>query len=80
MTFYKTIDIATGQDIFINPKLIEVYIYNSRTVRIRFSSGLWREIDKSDFENMMILEGADEYWSTPHTTVSQLTILTKSLC
>ena len=57
INFYKTIDITTGEDIFINPKLIEVYTYNDRKVRIRFSSGLWREIYKSDFENMMILEG-----------------------
>ena len=61
MKFYKTKDKQTGQDIFINPKLIEVYIYNSKTVRIRFSSGLWCEIDKFRFENMMILEGAREY-------------------
>lgn len=35
------------------------------------------DIDKSDFENMMILEGAKEYWNTRHTIEYQLTIKTK---
>lgn len=77
MNFYKSIDIATGKEIFINPKLIEKYTYNCEYVRIRFSSGLWSEIDKSDFENMMCLEGVMEYWNTRHTIEYQLTIKTK---
>ena len=61
MNFYKSIDIATGKEIFINPKLIEKYTYNCEYVRIRFSSGLWSEINKSDFEDMMHMEWALQY-------------------
>lgn len=42
-----------------------------------FKSGEYADVNQSDFENMMILEGAREYWNKQHTTASQSTTLIK---
>lgn len=73
MRFYKLSDISTNYDIYVKPKHIELYVYHDKDVEyveIRFTSGEYADVNKSDFENMMILEGADEYWNAPHTTES----------
>lgn len=61
MTFYKLKDISTNYDIYVNPKHIELYVYHNTHVEIRFTSGGYADVNQSDFLNMMILEGADEY-------------------
>lgn len=72
MRFYKLRDIS-NYDIYVNPKHIESYLYHNKDVEyveIRFTSGEYAEVYLSDFENMMILEGVDEYWNTQHTIES----------
>lgn len=80
MRFYKLRDISTNYDIYVNPKHIELYVYHKDVeyVEIRFNSGRYADIKQSDFENMMFLEGADEYWNAPHTTELQSITLIKS--
>lgn len=58
MTFYKL------RDIYVDPKHIELYVYHNQDVEyveIRFTSGEYADVNQTDFENMMILEGAREY-------------------
>lgn len=61
MTFYKLQDISTNYEFYTNPKHIELYVYHENYVKIRFTSGQYANVDKSDFEHMMIIEGAYEY-------------------
>lgn len=64
MRFYKLRDISTNYDIYVNPKNIELYVYHNKYVEyveIRFKSGEYADVSQTDFVNMMILEGADEY-------------------
>lgn len=61
MNYYKLLDFSFYENVYVNPKNIETYKYNKNSVRVRFTSGLYGEFSKSDFSNMMILEGADEY-------------------
>ena len=71
MRFYKLRDISTNYDIYVNPNHIELYVYHYQDVKyveIRFTSGEYAEVNQTDFENMMFVEGAEEYWNTPHTT------------
>lgn len=60
MNFYKLTDYDTGEEIYVNPKFIEYYVYNDHNVLI-VTHSLHMRCFKSDFLNMMILEGADEY-------------------
>lgn len=61
MNFYKLLDTECGLDVYINPKAIEYYVYHETTVEIYLCSKEYMYVDKSDFINMMILEGAREY-------------------
>ena len=64
MRFYKLRDITTNYDIYVNPNHIESYVYHDEDVEyveIRFTSGGDAEVNLSDFENMMYVEGALEY-------------------
>ena len=61
MNFYKVLDTECGLDVYINPKSIEYYIYNETSVEIYLHSKEYMNVDKSDFTNMMVLEGAREY-------------------
>ncbi len=61
MAFYKLTDIFSHDDIYVNPNHLEMYEYCNGYVLIRFVSGKYEYVDKSDFENMMFLEGVDEY-------------------
>lgn len=61
MNFYKLTDIFNHDDIYVNPSHIEMYEYCNGYVLIRLVSGKYEYVDKSDFENMMHLEGAFEY-------------------
>lgn len=78
MTFYKLQDISTNYEFYTNPKHIELYVYHENYVKIRFTSGKYANVDKSDFEHMMIIEGAYEYWNTQHTIALLSITLTKS--
>ena len=67
MNFYKLKDIETGQDTYVNPKMIEYYMYVDDHVQIETSS-MYMRVSLEEFEYMMILEGIEEYWNTQHTT------------
>ena len=67
MNFYKLKDIETGQDTYVNPKMIEYYMYVNDHVQIETSS-MYMRVSLEEFEYMMILEGIEEYWNTHHTT------------
>lgn len=61
MTFYKLLDVDCKEDIYVNPKQIERYTCYEYVVEIRFTSGVINNVSKSDFYNMLILEGVDVY-------------------
>lgn len=65
MTFYKLKSIENGKDIYINPNLIICYFYvndkDDSDVNIIFNSGDYATVSKSDFENMLILEGIEQH-------------------
>lgn len=71
MNFYKMKSIDNGKEIYLNPKLIICYYNEDSTkdsnVIIIFNGGDYVTVSKSDFINMMVLEGAREYWHTQHT-------------
>ena len=71
MNFYKLTLVEDGKDIYVNPKSIMCYIYEDNNVDIFLNGGDYITVDKSDFENMMILEGAREYWNTQQSTEFQ---------
>lgn len=71
MTFYKLTLVEECKDIYVNPKSIMCYIYEDNNVDIFLNGGDYITVDKSDFENMMILEGAREYWNTQISTEFQ---------
>ena len=60
MNFYKLTDIITHDEIYLNPKKINFYVYTNDGVMIDTDS-IRIEVSKVDFTNMMILEGVDEY-------------------
>ena len=60
MNFYKLLDIETGEDLYINPKSINFYEYMSDGVLVDTSSVRILTLE-ADFENMMLLEGANEW-------------------
>ena len=60
MNFYKISDIETGEDLYVNPKHIVFYMRTDDGVLI--DNGSVRILtSESDFQNMMILEGAKEW-------------------
>ena len=61
MNFYKLLDIELGSDVYINPKYIQYYVYHETSVEIYLLSKEFIHVDKSDFTNMLILEGVNEY-------------------
>lgn len=61
ITFYKLLDVDCKENIYVNPKHIERYTCYEYFVEIRFTSGVINNVSKSDFHNMLILEGIDEY-------------------
>ena len=61
MRFYKLLDTECGLDVYINPKSIKYYTYHETSVEIFLRSKEHMFVDKSDFKNMLILEGVDEY-------------------
>ena len=69
MNFYKLLDIELGSDVYINPKSIEYYVYRDTYVEVYLHTQQYMHVDKSDFTNMLILEGVDEYWQTTLTTI-----------
>ena len=69
MNFYKLLDIECGVDVYINPKSIEYYVYRDTYVEVYLHAKQYMHVDKSDFTNMLILEGVDEYWQTTLTII-----------
>ena len=63
MIFYKLLDIELGSDVYINPKSIVYYVYHDTYVEVYWHTRQYMHVDKSDFTNMLILEGVNEYWS-----------------
>ena len=61
MNFYKLLDTKYGLDVYINPKSIEYYVYHESSVEVYLHSKNFLHVDKSDFTNMLILEGVNEY-------------------
>lgn len=61
MTFYKLTSVLTGEDYYMNPTSIDYYKYTDSGVMI-IAKNLRLEVSKSDFTNMLILEGINEYW------------------
>lgn len=60
MNFYKLTDIETGQDVYINPKTIEYYMRGKDHVQLETSS-MYMHVGLNEFNNMMVLEGNEEY-------------------
>lgn len=60
MTFYKLTSVVNGEDYYINPHSIDFYYYTDRGVMLIIKN-MTTEVSKYDFENMMILEGGEEY-------------------
>lgn len=61
MTFFKLFDVECELDVYLNPKSIEYYVYNETNVEIYLKSKEYIHVDKSDFTNMLIMKGIDEY-------------------
>ena len=66
MRFYKLTSVLTGDDYYIRPDMIDYYRYTDDGVMMIVKS-MRLEVSKSDFTNMLFLEGIDEYWHTQHT-------------
>ena len=60
MKFYKLLDVETGEYVHINPKYIVFYIRTANGVLIDIGSKRFIAV-QSDFENMMFLDGAEEW-------------------
>ena len=60
MNFYKLLDVETGEDLYVNPKHIVFYMRTADGVLIDNGSKQFI-VAQSDFQNMMILEGAKEW-------------------
>lgn len=59
-TFYKLTSVLTGEDYYVKPETIDYYKYTDTSVII-IAKNMRLEVSKSDFTNMLILEGIDEY-------------------
>lgn len=60
MNFYKLTNIEVDEEIYVNPKFINFYMYTNDGVLIDTTSTRI-EVNKADFENMMFIEGAKEW-------------------
>ena len=60
MKFFKCTDIETKQEVYVNPNMIEFYMYEKDFVQIVTSSMLMH-VSLSEFENMVILGDIHEY-------------------
>jgi hypothetical protein len=60
ITFYKLTSVLTGEDYYFKPETIDYYKYTDTSVMI-IAKNMRLEVSKSDFTNMLILEGIDEY-------------------
>ena len=60
INFYKLTDLQTQQEVYVNPNTIEYYMYFKDYVQIETSS-MYMHVSLDDFNNMMILEGNEEY-------------------
>ena len=71
MRFYKLTSVATGDDYYINPEMIDFYRYSqySDDCVMVYVNKTRLDVSKIDFTNMMILEGVDEYWQTTLTII-----------
>lgn len=59
-TFYKITDIDSNHELYINPKIIDFYFYTDKGVLIQ-TSNIPIHTNRDDFENMIILEGIEQY-------------------
>ena len=71
MTFYKLKGLISGEYYYMRPETIDYYRYTDDGVMI-ISKKMRMEVSKTDFTNMLILEGIDEYWQTLLLTVFPL--------
>ena len=60
MNFYKLTDIETQQELYINPNTIKYYMRGDDYVQLETSS-MYMHVSLDEFNNMMILEGNEEY-------------------
>ena len=60
MNFSKLTDIEVDEELYVNPNSINFYMYTNDGVLIDTASTRI-EVNKADFENMMLLEGAKEW-------------------
>lgn len=60
MKFYKLLDIETREYVYMNPKYIAFYMRTVDGVLIDVGSRTSLVLE-ADFENMMFLEGAEEW-------------------
>ena len=68
MRFYKLTSVVNGEDYYIKPESIDFYYYTDKGVMVIIKN-MTAEVLESDFKNMLILEGVDEYWQTTLTTI-----------
>ena len=60
MKFYKLLDVVTGEYVYINPKHIIFYKRTDHGVFIDIGSKQFIVV-QSDFENMMFIDGVEEW-------------------
>lgn len=60
-TFYKLYDIENDIKVYVNPRNIELYIEQPKYFHVSLVSGTYINVSKLGFEDMLILEGIDEY-------------------
>ena len=60
MNFYKLTDVETGEELYVNPKHIVFYMRTDDGVFLDVGSVRILTLE-ADFENMMLLEGAQEW-------------------
>ena len=65
MHFFKFKDIESEQEVYVNPKTIEYYMYEKDYVQIETSS-MYMRVSKTQFIDMMMLEGALEHDTHTH--------------
>lgn len=71
MTFYKLKGLISGEYYYMRPETIDYYRYTDEGVMI-IAKKMRMEVSKTDFTNMLILEGIDEYWHILLLTVLPL--------
>lgn len=62
MNYYRLLEVETGDELYVNPNIIDFYRYSDKGVIIH-TNNYTMHVDKSDFTNMLILEGVNEYWT-----------------